>query len=220
MSACFIIGYSACSGKRKTFPDLRFRGDCALCYCDKIFNAVVGLKNTQYQRAAINRARFLLSEEILLGINEVMNEQEMNLGGIYRMEFLDDLVRIYSSSVMDGNFLYSTTKGCREFAPQDLVTKEPDFFKRQEKIRRITEKMENILSRAKIERYVERQLGEKKQAAAQGSEIDDWAAAFKSGSLSGYTVGSSGHTKWAFPASNPSIRIFWPVQKWLVTVMK
>lgn len=199
---------------------MRFRGDCALCYCDKIFNAVVGLKNTQYQRAAINRARFLLSEEILLGINEVMNEQEMNLGGIYRMEFLDDLVRIYSSSVMDGNFLYSTTKGCREFAPQDLVTKEPDFFKRQEKIRRITEKMENILSPAKIERYVERQLGEKKQAAAQGSEIDDWAAAFKSGSLSGYTVGSSGHTKWAFPASNPSIRIFWPVQKWLVTVMK
>lgn len=199
---------------------MRFRGDCALCYCDKIFNAVVGLKNTQYQRAAINRARFLLSEEILLGINEVMNEQEMNLGGIYRMEFLDDLVRIYSSSVMDGNFLYSTTKGCREFAPQDLVTKEPDFFKRQEKIRRITEKMENILSPAKIERYVERQLGEKKQAAAQGSEIDDWAAAFKSRSLSGYTVGSSGHTKWAFPASNPSIRIFWPVQKRLVTVMK
>lgn len=208
---------------------MRFRGDCALCYCDKIFNAVVGLKNTQYQRAAINRDRFLLSgdedvrgqlKEILLGINEVMNEQEMNLGGIYRMEFLDDLVRIYSSSVMDGNFLYSPTEGCREFAPQDLVTKELDFFKRQEKIRRITEKMENILSPAKIERYVERQLGEKKQAAAQGSEIDDWAAAFKSGSLSGYTVGSSGHTKWAFPASNPSIRIFWPVQKWLVTVMK
>lgn len=204
----------------ENIPRFAVQRDCALCYCDKIFNAVVGLKNTQYQRAAINRARFLLSEEILLGINEVMNEQEMNLGGIYRMEFLDDLVRIYSSSVMDGNFLYSTTKGCREFAPQDLVTKEPDFFKRQEKIRRITEKMENILSPAKIERYVERQLGEKKQAAAQGSEIDDWAAAFKSRSLSGYTVGSSGHTKWAFPASNPSIRIFWPVQKRLVTVMK
>ena len=181
VSACFIIGYSACSGKRKTFPDLRFRGDGALCCCDKIFNAVVGLKNTQYQWAAINRARFLLSgdedvrgqlKEILLGINEVMNEQEMNLGGIYRMEFLDDLVRIYSSSVMDGNFLYSPTEGCREFAPQDLVTKEPDFFKRQEKIRRITEKMENILSPAKIERYVERQLGEKKQLHAAEFPLD------------------------------------------------
>lgn len=142
---------------------------------------MVGLKNTQYQRAAINRARFLLSgdedvrgqlKEILLGINEVMNEQEMNLGGIYRMEFLDDLVRIYSSSVMDGNFLYSQTEGCREFAPQDLVTKELDFFKRQEKIRRITEKMENILSPAKIERYVERQLGEKKQLHAAEIPLD------------------------------------------------
>ena len=142
---------------------------------------MVGLKNTQYQRAAINRARFLLSgdedvrgqlKEILLGINEVMNEQEMNLGGIYRMEFLDDLVRIYSSSVMDGNFLYSPTEGCREFAPQDLVTKELDFFKRQEKIRRITEKMENILSPAKIERYVERQLGEKKQLHAAEFPLD------------------------------------------------
>ena len=31
---------------------------------------------------------------------------------------------------------------------------------------------------------------------------------------------SSGHTKWAFPASRPSIRIFCPVQKRFVTVIK
>ena len=102
---------------------MRFRGDGALYCCDKIFNAVVELKNTQYQRAAINRARFLLSgdedvrgqlKEILLGINEVMNEQEMNLGGIYRMEFLDDLVRIYSSSVMDGNNINYKVKSLEE----------------------------------------------------------------------------------------------------------
>lgn len=73
---------------------------------------------------------------------------------------------------MDGNFLYSPTEGRREFAPQDLVTKESDFFKRQEKIRRITEKMENILSPAKIERYVERQLGEKKQLHAAEFPLD------------------------------------------------
>ena len=81
---------------------MRFRGDCVLYCCDKIFNDVVELKNTQYQRAAINRARFLLSgdedvrgqlKEILLGINEVMNEQEMNLGGIYRMELLDGMLQ-------------------------------------------------------------------------------------------------------------------------------
>ena len=58
-------------------------------------------KNTQYQRAAINRARFLLSgdedvrgqiKEILLGINEVLNEENMELGGIYRIEFLDERI--------------------------------------------------------------------------------------------------------------------------------
>ena len=132
-------------------------------------------KNTQYQRAAINRARFLLSgdedvrgqlKEILIGINEVMNGEKMDLGGIYRIEFLDDLVRIYSSSVMDSHSLYSPTEGRKEFVPQELETEEPDLLKRQEKIRRLAEKMQNVLSPAKIELYVNHQLGEKKQLRA------------------------------------------------------
>ena len=132
-------------------------------------------KNTQYQRAAINRARFLLSgdedvrgqiKEILLGINEMMNEEKMDLGGIYRIEFLDELVRIYSSSVLDSGSLYSPIEGRREFVPQELETEEPDLLKRQEKIRRITEKMQNVLSPTKIEAYVEHQLGERKQLRA------------------------------------------------------
>ena len=132
-------------------------------------------KNTQYQRAAINRARFLLSgdedvrgqiKEILLGINEVLNEENMELGGIYRIEFLDELVRIYSSSVLDSNSLYSPTEGHKEFSPQELVAEEPDLIKRQDKIRRITEKMQNVLSPVRIGMYVEQQLGEKKQLRA------------------------------------------------------
>lgn len=132
-------------------------------------------KNTQYQRAAINRARFLLSgdedvrgqlKELLIGINEVMNEEKMDLGGIYRIAFLDELVRIYSSSVIDGNSLYSPTEGRKEFVSQELVQEEPDLLKRQEKIRRITEKMQNVLSPSKIEAYVKHQLGEKKQLRA------------------------------------------------------
>ena len=138
-------------------------------------------KNTQYQRAAINRAKFLLSgdedvrgqlKEILLGINEVMNEENMDLGGIYRIEFLDELVRIYSSSVIDSNSLYSPTEGRREFVPQDLMIEEPDLLKRQEKIRRIAEKMQNVLSPAKIGTYIEHQLGEKKQIHAAQLPLD------------------------------------------------
>ena len=135
----------------------------------------INRKNTQYQRAAINRARFLLSgdedtrgqlKEILLGINEVMTEEELNPGGIYRIEFLDELLRIYSSSVLDSNSLYSPIEGKKEFVSQELAEEEPDLLQRQEKIRRLTEKMQNILSPARIESYVMAQLGERRQMRA------------------------------------------------------
>lgn len=128
----------------------------------------INQKNTQYQRAAINRARFLLSgdedvrgqlKEILLGLNEAVNEEQMDLGGIYRIEFLDGLIRLYSSSVVDSNSLYSPTEGRKEFVPQELVAEEPDLLLRQEKMRRITEKMQRILSPEKIGKYVDSQLG-------------------------------------------------------------
>ena len=135
----------------------------------------INQKNTQYQRAAINRAKFLLSgdedvrgqlKEILLGINETMNEEKMELGGIYKIEFLDDLIRIYSSSVIDENSLYAPTQGKKTFVSQDIVQENPDLQLRQEKIRRITEKMQKILSPARIETYVNEQLGEKTQMQA------------------------------------------------------
>lgn len=86
---------------------------------DEILNEI-NQKNTQYQRTAINRAKFLLSgnedvrgqlKEILLGINEVMNQERMDLGGIYEVEFLEHLVRIYSCSFLDSNSFYSPTEG-------------------------------------------------------------------------------------------------------------
>lgn len=135
----------------------------------------INQKNTQYQRAAINRAKFLLSgdedvrgqlKEILLGINETMNEEKMELGGIYKIEFLDELIRIYSSSVIDENSLYAPTQGKKTFVSQDVVQENPDLQLRQEKIRRITEKMQKILSPVRIETYVNEQLGEKKQMQA------------------------------------------------------
>ena len=129
----------------------------------------INQKNTQYQRAAINRARFLLSgdedvrgqlKEILLGLNEAVNEEQMDLGGIDRIEFLDGLIRLYGSSVMDSDSLYSPTEGRKEFVPQELVAEEPDLLLRQEKMRRITEKMQRILSPEKIGKYVDSQLGD------------------------------------------------------------
>ncbi len=135
----------------------------------------INQKNTQYQRAAINRAKFLLSgnddvrgqlKEILLGINEAMNEEHLELGGIYRIEFLEGLIRMYHSSVMDSNSLYSPTEGRREFVPRELEEAEPDTELRREKMRKLAEKMQRILSPEKIGKYVEENLGDRMEMRA------------------------------------------------------
>ncbi len=141
---------------------------------DDILNEI-NQKNTQYQRAAINRAKFLLSgnedirgqiKEILFGINEVINEEKMELGGIYEIEFLDNLVRIYSCSFLDENSLYSPIEGKKEFIPQQMDRQEPDMELRQEKMRRMIEKMQKILSPEKIDRYVGQNIGDRKEMLA------------------------------------------------------
>lgn len=142
----------------------------------------INQKNTQYQRAAINRAKFLLSgnedirgqlKEILLGLNEAINEEHMELGGIYRIEFLEGLIRIYHSSVIDGNSLYSPIEGRKEFVPQELTAEEPDMQLRQEKMRRIAEKMQRILSPEKIGKYVEENLGNREEMRAAELPLDN-----------------------------------------------
>lgn len=141
---------------------------------DDILNEI-NQKNTQYQRAAINRAKFLLSgnedirgqiKEILFGINEVINKEKMELGGIYEIEFLDNLVRIYSCSFLDENSLYSPIEGKKEFIPQQMDRQEPDMELRQEKMRRMIEKMQKILSPEKIDRYVGQNIGDRKEMLA------------------------------------------------------
>lgn len=135
----------------------------------------INRKNTQYQRAAVNRARFLLTgsedirgqlKEILMGINEKINAEQMELGGIYRIEFLDDLVRVYTTAFLDEKSFYSPTEGKKEFRPAMLETRAPDLELRQEKLRKMAEKMQRVLNPGKINRYVTGQLGERREMLA------------------------------------------------------
>lgn len=129
---------------------------------DDILNEI-NQKNTQYQRAAINRAKFLLAgnedirgqlKEILLGLNEEINREQMDLGGIYEVEFLDDLVRIFGSGMLDEKSFYSPIEGHKEFIPQTIISGEPDEVLRLEKLQKITEKLKRTLNPEKIENYV------------------------------------------------------------------
>lgn len=135
----------------------------------------INRKNTQYQRAAVNRARFLLTgsedirgqlKEILIYLNEQINEEGMELGGIYRIEFMDYLVCIYSAAFPDDNSFYSPIEGKKEFKPSALENRLPEMKLRQEKLRRLVEKMQHILSPEKINSYVIAQLGAEKEILA------------------------------------------------------
>lgn len=142
----------------------------------------INRKNTQYQRAAVNRARFLLTgsedirgqlKEILIGINEKINSERMELGGIYRIEFLDNLVRIYSMAFLDEKSFYSPTEGRKEFKPSMLESRVPDIKLRQEKLRKMAEKMQRVLNPAKINKYVAGQLGEREEMLASELPLEE-----------------------------------------------
>lgn len=141
---------------------------------DEILNEI-NQKNTQYLKAAINRAKFRLAghedvrgqiKEILIGINERINQEQLELGGIYELEFLEGLIHIYRSGVLDGSSLYSPVEGKKEFTPREIRDWEPNLTLRQEKLRKLTEKMERVLSVEKIEKYVDNCLGDRKEMRA------------------------------------------------------
>lgn len=141
---------------------------------DDILNEI-NKKNTQYQRAAINRAKFLLSgnedirgqlKDILLGMNEVINAEKMELGGIYEIGFLEQLIRIYSCNFLDESSFYSPIEGKKEFMPQQMHRKEPDMELRQEKMRHMMEKLQKILSLGKIDEYVNNYMENKEEILA------------------------------------------------------
>lgn len=142
----------------------------------------INRKNTQYQRAAINRAKFYLIggedvrgqiKEILSGMNEEINRDDKDLSGIYRIEFMDELIRIYSSAVLDEKSFYTPIEGKKAFEPEMLSDEEPNQELRDEKMRRMLEKLAKVLNPEKINNYVEKQLGDRQEMSASELPLGD-----------------------------------------------
>ena len=84
----------------------------------------------------------------------------MDLGGIYRIDFLDDLVRIYQCSILEQSSLYLAVEGkAGIYSCKPWMMKEPDEELRREKMRRMAEKIQKVVSVEKIQDYVDQQLG-------------------------------------------------------------
>ncbi|MCD8346739.1 MAG: DUF5716 family protein [Lachnospiraceae bacterium] len=142
----------------------------------------INKKNTNYQRAAINRARFLLSssedvrgqlKEILTFLNERITEKQLDYNAIYELEEMDGLIRVFSWDYLDMDSLYSPIEGKKEFAPEKVEVPVPDLALRQEKRRKMKERLARVLSPQKIEAYVEEQLGERKQMYASELPLEE-----------------------------------------------
>lgn len=142
----------------------------------------INRKNTQYQRAAINRAKFYLIggedvrgqiKEILSGMNEAINQDNMDLNGIYRIGFMDELIRIYSSAVLDEKSLYTPIEGKKVFEPEMLLDEEPDQKLRDEKMRRMFEKLARVINPEKVNNYVEKQLGNRQEMLASELPLEN-----------------------------------------------
>ncbi|MCQ2548493.1 MAG: DUF5716 family protein [Lachnospiraceae bacterium] len=148
----------------------------------------INKKNTKYQRAAIGRARFLLSSSedikgqlrtILTGLNAQITERGLDYNGIYELEELDRLVKLFSWNFLDMDSLYVPMKGKKVFEPQDVPVVEISDIERAEKMNRMREKLEKTLSAEKINQYVATLLGEKEQMLASEIPLEDMESFIK-----------------------------------------
>ncbi len=142
----------------------------------------INKKNSQYQRAAINRARFLLSssddvrgqlKEILSYLNDRITEKRLDYNAVYELEETDRLIRIFSWEYLDTDSLYAPIEGRTEFVPEQIEISEPDRALREEKRRKMRERLDRVLSPQKINSYVDEQLGERKQMYASELPLDE-----------------------------------------------
>lgn len=127
----------------------------------------INKKNTRYQRAAINRARFLLSsgedirgqlKDILSFMNERIQERQLDYNAVFELEEMDRLIKLFSWDYLDTDSLYAPVEGKKEFVPQEIPIIVPDEDVREEKRRKMKEKLERILTPEKISGYVNEQM--------------------------------------------------------------
>lgn len=142
----------------------------ALNHLDDIL-AEIYKKSTQYQKAAVNRAKFLLSssedvkgqlKDMLVYLNTQINRDSLDLNSIYEFEFIDSMIRLYSSAFLDESSLYTPLQGKKEFEPEEMKELVIDEEMRLLKRLKMEEKLAKVMSIDVITKYVDSILQDKK----------------------------------------------------------
>lgn len=135
----------------------------------------INQKNTKYQRAAINRARFLLSSSddlrgqlrtILTDLGERISEEKLSFRGVYELEELDHLIQVFSWEYLDTQSLYEPREGRKNFEPSQMPVRKVDEKRRAQRRLEMKKKLERVLDARKIDAYVDQVLGNRTQMKA------------------------------------------------------
>lgn len=138
-------------------------------------------KNANYQKSAINRARFLLTSSedvtgqvktILQHISKNISKEDVKLNSYYFVEYVDGIFKIFNQGFIDEASLYAPIEGRKEFKPNEIEIRKINKEKRKEKLERITKKLENSMTSTNINGYVQNLLGEKEVIFASNIKIE------------------------------------------------
>lgn len=139
-------------------------------------------KNSKYQKSAINRAKFLLSntedlsgqlKDILQFIINTSQDQDMNLKCIYELDLIEDLFKIYNQFFFDENSLKEPLEGKKEFISTEIDIVEINEELRKEKLRKMKSKIAGSMSFKNIEKEVLFLLKDKKVVKASTIDIKE-----------------------------------------------
>jgi len=159
----------------------------------------INKKNTRYQRAAINRAKFLLSSsedirgqlrDILSYMNEEIQRRALDYQSVYELEAAERLIRLFSWEYLDTDSLYSPVEGKKEFTPGKISIREVDPGERKRRQQEMLRKMQAVLSPVRINEYVFDRLGSRKSMRASEILLEDMDKAAGTGPGQGLPGGS------------------------------
>lgn len=139
-------------------------------------------KNSQYQKSALNRAKFLLSnsedltgqiKSILQYITEETQEGDLNLKAIYEIDLIEDLFKLYNQSFIDEASLKEPMEGKKDFYPEEVQIPEIDKELREKKLKKMQEKIKSSMSVKNIEMEVLEILKDKEVIKASNLNIKE-----------------------------------------------
>jgi hypothetical protein len=163
-------------------------------------------KNSRYQKAAVGRARFLLSsaddirgqlKSIICTLNDAFNEDGYtDYNTVYELAETDSLIRRFSWDYLDMDSLYAPRQGRSEFIPQDMESHRVSEAERRRRRAEFEERIKNVLSAPRINEYVMELLGADDELLASELPLGEgdtfikliYIRLYGSRKLMGYTV--------------------------------